>query len=615
MQESKPAVTMQKKLVENRRPRQPEPAEPVPDITDLMNDWFFGSTNTERRAYNLTGGGLEREEEEVGRNNNSKLTQEWLEEAKRIVAMSPSRNDSPTRLVGSPRFAAVKHSDSPAALDRRDPLSRSARRHRPLESFSGEILSKTATKHNRNRSETFETPESDQSPAAAVHQWFSNILNPKQHQNPSSVQQDRDHDLSPTGGMRPPRQAAPSRRSRFQKDAADSPTAGLPIMSRRMFREPAAEAESQVLSPPKNLLESSHRRSISSSTCSKEKLSRSNGGDVAGVGPGMKEGEIGPLNSFLREQRVRIERISRGEMSGKAKIILSGSDYNSYGTSSMVAAICHAWLLENINKAKKKKEEEEEEEEERWNGVVVPVMNLKRRRMWKQKQAAWLFHHLGIDACALLFSDEVDLENLIVSRQLSILVVGQDVLKTNGEVGSECTVLTDNYCEDAYDLLRTSYLKRLLLAGILLDTENLSTAAKYSTNRDAEAVQLLLVGSSSSHRHVFYEQLIQDQRDNSFLEAVQQNYGKLPTTGDGENGFLLEHRVSVRKSVSNTQQETNRRTSDTSPSNMKPIKAKEVSPKSAKQSQPQATPPKQATEPSRGKNKFFLAKWFGFGSK
>lgn len=43
------------------------------------------------------------------------------------------------------------------------------------------------------------------------------------------------------------------------------------------------------------------------------------------------------------------------------------------------------------------------------------------------------------------------------------------------------------------------------LAGILLDTENLSAAAKYSTNRDAEAVQLLLVGSPSSHRHVFYE--------------------------------------------------------------------------------------------------------------
>jgi len=27
--------------------------------------------------------------------------------------------------------------------------------------------------------------------------------------------------------------------------------------------------------------------------------------------------------------------------------------------------------------------------------------------MWKQRQAAWLFYHLGIDASALLFADEV----------------------------------------------------------------------------------------------------------------------------------------------------------------------------------------------------------------
>lgn len=132
MQENKPAITMQKKLVENRRlSRQepPPPPEPVPDLTDFMNDWFFGSSNTERKAYNFTGGGLEREEkEEDGRNNNSKLTQEWLEEAKRMVAMSPSRHESPSRLIGSPRFATVKSSDSPGALDRRDPLSRSARR-------------------------------------------------------------------------------------------------------------------------------------------------------------------------------------------------------------------------------------------------------------------------------------------------------------------------------------------------------------------------------------------------------------------------------------------------------------------------------------------------------
>lgn len=31
------------------------------------------------------------------------------------------------------------------------------------------------------------------------------------------------------------------------------------------------------------------------------------------------------------------------------------------------------------------------------------------------------------------------------------------------QVGSKCTILTDNYCEDAYDLLQTPVLKKLLV--------------------------------------------------------------------------------------------------------------------------------------------------------
>lgn len=63
----------------------------------------------------------------------------------------------------------------------------------------------------------------------------------------------------------------------------------------------------------------------------------------------------------------------------------------------MVAAICYSWLLEK--RVRNNKEE--------FDGVVVPVMNMKRGRMWKQRQAAWLFHHAGVDATTLLFSDEV----------------------------------------------------------------------------------------------------------------------------------------------------------------------------------------------------------------
>lgn len=69
----------------------------------------------------------------------------------------------------------------------------------------------------------------------------------------------------------------------------------------------------------------------------------------------------------------------------------------------MVAAICYAWLLETRMRA----DMEEREQEGNDGEIVVPVMNIRRGKMWKQKQAAWLFHHVGIDATALLFSDEV----------------------------------------------------------------------------------------------------------------------------------------------------------------------------------------------------------------
>ncbi|GMQ09909.1 hypothetical protein CsSME_00053121 [Camellia sinensis var. sinensis] len=168
----------------------------------------------------------------------------------------------------------------------------------------------------------------------------------------------------------------------------------------------------------------------------------------------------------------------------------------------MVAAICYAWLLDNRMRTNK----EGVEGDSGPTAVVAPVMNMRRGTMWKQRQVAWLFHHVGLDATSLLFSDEVDLETLMMAKQLSILVVGQDILKTNGEVGSQCTILTDNYCEDAYDILQTPILKKLLLAGILLDTQNLNTSDKLSMTRDAEAIQLLSVGSAPNYRNELYDQ-------------------------------------------------------------------------------------------------------------
>ncbi|KAG7951887.1 hypothetical protein I3843_12G031500 [Carya illinoinensis] len=438
------SMTLQKKLVDIRLKAE----RPVPDLTNFMNDMFFGVVNAEKKAYNFTGsaGSQVMDEEHFecsSRSNSSRQTQEWLEEARRMSSF-PSRCDSPSRLVGSPRYAAAH--GSPSLLDRRDPLSRSARRY------------------SMPRKSHFQTdpssPRPEGIPIPTSRRTFKNSTA-----------------LLDTQLLPPP------------KDASES------THHRTMSSSTCSFPENRVLSPPRNLVESTHRRSISSSTCSMEKIAR---------------------KPNITNRGFKLEKISNGEIKAKAKMVLSGPSNN---TSSMVVAICYAWLL--VNRRSKNKDKGEGDGE---GFVVVPVMNMSRESMWKQKQAAWLFYHVGVDATSLLFADE----SRMMAGQLNILVVGKDVLRTNGEVGSQCTILTDNYCENAYDLLQTTVLKKLLFAGILLDTKNLSAYDKSSMTRDSEAVQLLLVGTAPNYRYAIFYRLMQDQIDKSFLEALQQSYGKRP---------------------------------------------------------------------------------------
>ncbi|XP_020537460.1 uncharacterized protein LOC105640295 [Jatropha curcas] len=625
----KGSIILQKKVVESQKPM--TKTQHAPDLTDFMNDMFFGTVNNDNKeTYNLTGSRFDNDDDEEEsfddsvRSNSSRLTQEWIEEARRMVASSTLRCDSPSRLVGSPRFAAAGRKTS-SVLDRRDPLSRSARRYRAAEGFSGEILIKSA-KHSRNKSETLESfPSSptEPSPASQVHQWFSNILKPSNpdDQPPSSASTD------PMALTVPPRPST-YRKSRFQTDPPPPPSPqGVPVpLPRRTFKPAPLPADAQLLSPPKNLIESAHRRSISWSTCSqpesqplsppknlvesahRRSIARSTCSVEKITGPKVnvngwqkeEEGEKGvSLNGFLKEQRIKIEKILNGEIDSKAKVILSGP---SNSTSSMIAAICYAWLLENSFMKNKR------ESDSRDGFVVVPVMNVRRGKMWKQRQAAWIFQHVGLDTISLLFADEVDLESLIMAGKLTILAVGQDILKTDSKVGSQCTVLTDNYCEDAYDLLQTPVLKKLLLAGILLDTQNLDAFTKSSMTRDAEAVQLLLVGSAPNYRNYLFDQLMQDQRESSFFEALRYNYGKPPSEGSLDSSAHMEHKGAERKSTSVPHNEATVRNANNNSKDAKNAKADKETPKQAIPARARAAP-----DASRGKNKFFLAKWFGFG--
>ncbi|NP_001345360.1 uncharacterized protein LOC100191183 isoform 2 [Zea mays] len=176
-----------------------------------------------------------------------------------------------------------------------------------------------------------------------------------------------------------------------------------------------------------------------------------------------------------------------------------------------------------------------------------------------------------------------------MDQRVNLLVVGQDILKSKAEVGSVCTTLTHTYCEDAYSLLQNLDIKKLLLAGILLDTNNLS---KKCSNRDSDAVQLLLFGTSEHMRHELFQQLMLDHNDHSFVEYLKNTYRYSTINGNEDSPPEQKHSTSASGSSQDVKKSnsTNQRTS-------------------------RGSGGKASDEASRGKNKFFLAKWFGFGSK
>uniref|UniRef100_A0A1S3BZ52 Uncharacterized protein n=1 Tax=Cucumis melo TaxID=3656 RepID=A0A1S3BZ52_CUCME len=59
--------------------------------------------------------------------------------------------------------------------------------------------------------------------------------------------------------------------------------------------------------------------------------------------------------------------------------------------------------------------------------------------------------------------------------------------------------------------------------------------------RDAEAVQLLSVGSALISKNGLYDQLMCVQKESSFLDALIQNYGKPPSDGSNDGEGRSEH--------------------------------------------------------------------------
>jgi hypothetical protein len=120
----------------------------------------------------------------------------------------------------------------------------------------------------------------------------------------------------------------------------------------------------------------------------------------------------------------------------------------------MVSALLMVWLMEHTVAPPVKTAD-------KWH--LVPVMNIPRQSMHNHKDAAWLFDACGVDAHALLFSDEVEFQKLMDAGRIRTQDIGQDLLVMKNEVGSMCTLLGEQLQMEAQCLLQARYMKTLLV--------------------------------------------------------------------------------------------------------------------------------------------------------
>jgi hypothetical protein len=99
----------------------------------------------------------------------------------------------------------------------------------------------------------------------------------------------------------------------------------------------------------------------------------------------------------------------------------------------MVCALLMAWSMESTAPPAKAN---------KWH--LVPVVNIPRQSMHKHKDAAWLFDACGVDARALLFSDEVNFsDSFQLSTNSTIFSSLSWVAVCNGRLCFQCSDIND----------------------------------------------------------------------------------------------------------------------------------------------------------------------------
>ncbi|KAM7252879.1 hypothetical protein ACFE04_008690 [Oxalis oulophora] len=193
---------------------------------------------------------------------------------------------------------------------------------------------------------------------------------------------------------------------------------------------------------------------------------------------------IEKLNSYLKSAK---DEINAG-VPGRFLHAVIGQDVSDL--SSIVSTILYAF---NLN----------EKLVDKQYFIIVPVLNMKRSDLNAHSDIKWLLDSCQIDQTSLIFVDEIDLSYYDLFGSLKLILLNgaklptkQEALKeavvevfncgkgeivyprvqtvTFGEGSSCCTLIAEIFLKTSPEILAGQAFSRLLLAGILLDTENIS---------------------------------------------------------------------------------------------------------------------------------------------
>ncbi|XP_059667486.1 uncharacterized protein LOC132312925 isoform X2 [Cornus florida] len=251
------------------------------------------------------------------------------------------------------------------------------------------------------------------------------------------------------------------------------------------------------------------------------------------------------LNFYLKARR---EDVNAG-VPGRFLHAVIGQDVADAG--SVVSTIMYAFYLNETLKSDQ--------------FCTVPIINMKRADLNSQAELKWLLDSCLFDQSSLIFVDEIDLSYYDLFGSLKLVLLNgnklpakQEALKealfeifncrkdetaypwvetvTEGQECSCCALIAEKFVLTSPEILTGKGISRLLLAGILLDTGNLSNPR--CTMKDKYIATLLINGAGRFGCNGLYQILrykICDLSNFKVEDILRKDFKKWTRVGKPEN--------------------------------------------------------------------------------